>query len=70
MEILAVFGAVLSNNGFSPLTEKKILKKATAKAILPLMLLCGLNINSGKFVRNYGLPSTVSVSGGLLIVIP
>ena len=76
VESLSKFGAVLADNGYSPLTEKTILSKQTAKAMLPLMLICGLSVNSGKFVRKYGLPSKQSDSGGkflrlgLLIIIP
>lgn len=68
--ILSRFGAVLANNGYCPFTDQKILQKNTAKAILPTLVLCGMNTVSGKFLRAYGLPIKTSITGSILVIIP
>ena len=47
VQTLSRFGSVIANSGFNCLTEKKVFSKTTTKAILPMMLLCGMSINSG-----------------------
>jgi glutaminase len=57
---------MLANNGYCPFTDQVIIKKKTAKNILPMMILCGMGLKSGKYVRAHGLPSKVSITGGYL----
>jgi glutaminase len=70
VETLSRFGALIGNSGFSPFTDECFIKSETIKVLLPLMILCGMNVKAGKFARAHGLPSKNSISGALLTIIP
>lgn len=67
---LAMFGAMLSNNGMNPSTGERVLGPETVQAVVTLMTTCGMYNGAGKFTKELGVPSKSGVSGGLLTVIP
>ena len=32
--------------------------------MIPLMMLCGMDVKSGKYLRNFGIPSMANITGG------
>eukprot|EP00117_Sycon_ciliatum_P002988 scpid34059/ scgid7971/ Glutaminase liver isoform, mitochondrial; L-glutaminase; L-glutamine amidohydrolase len=66
----AVAAATLANGGVCPLTGQKILSSSSVRNTLSLMLSCGMNLNSGLFAFEVGLPAKSGVSGCILLVVP
>ena len=67
---LAVLGATLAFGGVNPFTGKRIFAAENVKNCLSLMLSCGMNIYSGQWAYEIGLPAKFGLSGQLLIVVP
>jgi len=67
---LSAVAATLANAGVCPVTERQIVSRESVKAVLSLMLSCGMYDFSGEFAFKVGLPAKSGVSGALMIVVP
>ena len=67
---LACAAATLANAGVCPVTERQVISRESVKAVLSLMLSCGMYDFSGEFAFTVGLPAKSGVSGALMIVVP
>ncbi len=67
---LACVAATLANGGVCPVTERQLISRESVKAVLSLMLSCGMYDFSGEYAFTVGLPAKSGVSGALMIVVP
>lgn len=67
---IATLGAVLANNGISPLTGQPLLDAYHAKIIRCLMATCGMYDASGEFALRVGIPAKSGVGGGIAAAVP
>ncbi|MGJ3231036.1 MAG: glutaminase A [Oceanicaulis sp.] len=67
---LSAVAATLANGGVCPVTERQVVSRESVKAVLSLMLSCGMYDFSGEFAFTVGLPAKSGVSGALMIVVP
>jgi glutaminase len=67
---LAVIAGTLANGGICPITNERVFKTSTTRAILTLMLSCGLYEESGQFAFAVGTPACSSTNGAFMVVIP
>lgn len=67
---LASAAATLANAGVCPVTERQVISRESVKAVLSLMLSCGMYDFSGEFAFIVGLPAKSGVSGAMMIVVP
>jgi len=67
---LASVAATLANGGVCPVTERQLISRESVKAVLSLMLSCGMYDFSGEYAFTVGLPAKSGVSGALMIVVP
>ncbi|XBQ16924.1 MAG: glutaminase A [Oceanicaulis sp.] len=67
---LACAAATLANGGVCPVTERRVVGRQSVKAVLSLMLSCGMYDFSGEYAFTVGLPAKSGVSGALMIVVP
>ena len=67
---LSCAAATLANAGVCPVTERQVISRESVKAVLSLMLSCGMYDFSGEFAFTVGLPAKSGVSGALMIVVP
>ena len=67
---LSCAAATLANAGVCPVTERQVVSRESVKAVLSLMLSCGMYDFSGEFAFTVGLPAKSGVSGALMIVVP
>merc|ERR1719266_207775 len=65
-----VIAATLANGGVCPITGERILRPASVRNVLSLMLSCGLYNYSGDFAFKVGLPGKSGVAGAIILVIP
>ncbi|WP_164516830.1 glutaminase A [Clostridium transplantifaecale] len=63
---LSRIGAVLANDGISPLTGRLILRSEHARLIRTVMATCGLYDGSGEFAVSVGIPAKSGVSGDIM----
>lgn len=61
---------MLANNGINPSSGEKIVPAKTVIATVTLMQSCGMYDFSGKFTKDYGVPTKCGRAGGLLSIIP
>jgi len=66
----SVIAATLANGGVCPITGERILRPASVRNVLSLMLSCGLYNYSGDFAFKVGLPGKSGVAGAIILVIP
>ncbi|MGX6646932.1 glutaminase A [Maricaulaceae bacterium MS644] len=67
---LSAVAATLANGGVCPVTERQVVSRESVKAVLSLMLSCGMYDFSGEYAFTVGLPAKSGVSGALMIVAP
>lgn len=67
---LSCAAATLANAGVCPVTERQVVSRESVKAVLSLMLSCGMYDFSGEYAFTVGLPAKSGVSGALMIVVP
>lgn len=67
---LASMGLVISNGGFDPIAEKRIIGADNVRTIKSLMFTCGMYDYSGEFGVRVGVPSKSGVGGGLVCSAP
>jgi glutaminase len=67
---LSAVAATLANGGVCPVTERQVVSRESVKAVLSLMLSCGMYDFSGEYAFTVGLPAKSGVSGALMIVVP
>ncbi|MFP4519045.1 MAG: glutaminase A [Oceanicaulis sp.] len=67
---LSAVAATLANGGVCPVTERQVVSRKSVKAVLSLMLSCGMYDFSGEYAFMVGLPAKSGVSGALMIVVP
>jgi len=60
----------LANDGFSPVTQKRIVSVSKSKRINAIMQLCGFYDEAGEFSFKVGLPGKSGVGGGIVAVYP
>jgi glutaminase len=69
-EDLAKIGAVLANDGVSPITGEIITSKKIAKTVKAVMGTCGMYDASGDVAVSVGIPSKSGVGGGIMSSVP
>jgi glutaminase len=67
---LAVMGATLADGGVNPVTGKRVVGAATARAVLAVLATAGLYERSGDWLFDIGLPGKSGVSGGIVTMAP
>jgi glutaminase len=67
---VAILGATLAFGGVNPFTGRRIFAAENVKNCLSLMLSCGMNIYSGQWAYEIGLPAKSGLSGQVLMVVP
>lgn len=67
---LARIGAVLANDGISPITGEIITTKQIARTVKAVMGTCGMYDASGDVAVNVGVPSKSGVGGGIMSSVP
>jgi glutaminase len=66
---LAQMGTTLANIGRNPVTGKTVFEMASVKAMLSIMLTCGMYDYSGEWAFRVGVPAKSGVSGGVMAVV-
>ena len=66
----AVMACTLANNGFCPISSRKVVDSDINRDCLSIMFACGMYDYSGRFAFEVGLPAKSGVSGCILLVIP
>lgn len=69
-EQLSFLGAVLANDGISPLTGKLLVEPFHVKVLRSLMTTCGMYDASGEFAIRVGVPAKSGVGGGIMACVP
>jgi len=67
---IANIGAVLANDGISPITGEVITTPQIAKTVKAIMSTCGMYDASGSVAVNIGIPSKSGVGGGIMSSVP
>lgn len=67
---IANIGAVLANDGISPITREVITRPQIAKTVKAIMSTCGMYDASGSVAVNIGIPSKSGVGGGIMSSVP
>jgi glutaminase len=67
---LAVMGATLADGGVNPVTGRRVVSAATARAVLAVLATAGLYERSGDWLFDIGLPGKSGVSGGIVTMAP
>jgi glutaminase len=67
---LANMGAMLANDGISPVSGQRIINREEIPEILSAMTMAGLYDGSGGWAWHVGLPAKSGVGGGILAVVP
>ena len=67
---LAHIGAVLSNRGRLPLSNKPVFPAALARYVNAILMTCGMYDGSGEFAIRVGVPAKSGVAGGIMAVVP
>lgn len=67
---LAHIGAVLSNRGRLPDSNKRIFPASLARYVNAILMTCGMYNGSGEFAIRVGIPAKSGVAGGIMAVVP
>jgi glutaminase len=67
---LAIMGATLADGGVNPVTGRRVVGAATARAVLAVLATAGLYERSGDWLFDIGLPGKSGVSGGIVTMAP
>lgn len=67
---LAHIGAVLSNRGRLPVSNKQIFPAALSRYVNAILMTCGMYDGSGDFALRVGVPAKSGVGGGIMAVVP
>ncbi len=67
---LATMGAMLANDGLSPVTGQRVIKSENIPYILAAMSTAGLYDSSGGWAWHVGLPAKSGVGGGIIAIVP
>jgi glutaminase len=69
-EELATAALFLANQGYNPVTAKRVTSESRTKRLNSLLLTCGTYDASGDFAFKVGLPSKSGIGGGIVAVMP
>lgn len=67
---LAHIGAVLSNSGRLPTSNKRVFPSSMARYVNAILMTCGMYDGSGEFAIRVGVPAKSGVAGGIMAVVP
>lgn len=67
---LAMFGAVLANDGVTPWSNERLMSRETCRIVKTIMVTCGMYDASGEFAVHIGIPAKSGVGGGILATVP
>lgn len=67
---IAMLGAVLANDGVSPVTGEVIVPGSITRYVKTFMVTCGMYDASGEFAIKVGLPAKSGVGGGIMVAAP
>ncbi len=69
-EELSLMGAVLANDGVSPINGKLLIEPFHNRVVRSLMTTCGMYDASGEFAMRVGIPAKSGVGGGIMGAVP
>ena len=67
---LAHVGAVLSNRGRMPVSNRRVFPSSLARYVNAILMTCGMYNGSGEFAIRVGVPAKSGVAGGIMAVVP
>ncbi|MDQ7993130.1 MAG: glutaminase A [Propionicimonas sp.] len=67
---IAMMGATLADGGVHPVTGRRVVSAAVARATLAVMSIAGLYESSGDWLLDVGFPGKSGISGGIVAVSP
>ncbi|MDU4715985.1 MAG: glutaminase A, partial [Anaerococcus sp.] len=70
VDSLALFGAILANEGFDIYSSNLIVPQNIVQMTIAQMASCGMYEKSGEYLMKVGIPSKSGVGGGILGVVP
>lgn len=67
---MSIVASTLANGGVNPYSGIRVCSPENVRCALPLMLMCGMYEDSGRWAFEVGIPAKSGVSGNIIMVIP